>query len=63
MSDNLNGSAHTDKKENIDTLPTSLPNLYRAKGEAITEIEVWQAKLNQINQQIISELNKKQGEK
>lgn len=36
----------------------TLDELYKAKGEAITWIEVWQARLNDFNKQIVDELNK-----
>jgi hypothetical protein len=36
----------------------SLEELYKAKGELITQIEIAQAKLQQINQEIIALINK-----
>ena len=35
-----------------------LGELYQQKGEAVTQIEVWQARLQNINKQIIDTLNK-----
>lgn len=35
-----------------------IEELYQQKGEAVTQIEIWQAKLHNINEQIISTLNK-----
>lgn len=36
----------------------TLKELYEAKGQAITEIEIWQAKLADVNRQIIDMINK-----
>ena len=35
-----------------------LNELYQAKGEAITNLEIWQGKINAINNEIRSELGK-----
>lgn len=37
----------------------SIDDLYRRKGEAVTQIEIWQAKLQTINQKIIEQLNRR----
>ena len=36
---------------------TTLKELYEAKGQAITEIEIWQAKLAEVNRQIVETMN------
>lgn len=40
----------------------TLAELYQAKGEAITQIEIWQAKLNDVNRQIVDQINKQKSE-
>jgi len=35
----------------------TIEELYRLKGEAVTQIEIWQAKLVDLNRQIVEILN------
>ena len=40
----------------------ALDELYKQKGEAVTQIEMWQAKLQNVNQQIIKRVNQSKQE-